>query len=170
MFLCLYNSYDKLRVHDIHIRTIARAAPLCYTLNFHLVLLDFPEPMYDKVVLNTTIGESGKFLEALRTTSKFSEFQKKLPLATYVVTTSNPDENKKVKCTTLVDLYLRGEHLAFIVGLGRRGLPTSLRKKAKYHWDVTGKGIPLETCTALGYITARFYTMVEINRFSKCSD
>lgn len=163
MMLCLYNSYDKLRLHDIHIRTVARAAPVCYVLGFHLVLLDFPEPMYDTVVNNTTIGESGKYLEQLKALSHFSELKKKLPLATPVVTTSKPDINKQVTCQQLVTLSTK--ELAFIVGLGRRGLPTSLRRKAQYHWDVTNKGVSLETCTAIGYIAARFATMVEMKRF-----
>mgnify|MGYP001034666045 CR=1 FL=1 len=164
MFLCLYNSYDKLRVHDIHIRSIARAAPVCHTLGFHLVLLDFPEPMYDLVAKSTTIGESGKFLETLREKSRYSELTKRLPLAIPVVTTSKPDNDKQVSCETLADLCLHGESLAFIVGLGRKGLPRSLRKKAKYHWDCTGKGISLETCTAIGFITARFATMLEMRK------
>lgn len=162
MFLCLYNSYDKLRIHDIHTRSVARAAPVCFALKFHLVLLDFPEPMYDLVAHNTTIGESGKFLQALKANSKFSELTKRLPLASIVITTSHPDSQKEVSCRSLADLYVRGEQLAFVIGLGRRGLPTSLRKKGTYHWDVTGKGVSLETCTAIGYIAARFSTMVEL--------
>jgi len=67
-----------------------------------------------------------------------------------------------VSCQELVELCLRGERLAFIVGLGRKGLPKKLRKKASYHWDVTGRGVSLETCTAMGYITARFATMLEL--------
>ncbi len=164
MFLCLYNSYDKLKTHDIHLRSVARAAPVCYALGFHLALLDFPEPLYEVVVQSTTIGESGKFLEALKANSHFSELTHKLPLAIPVVTTSHPDSDKKVTCQTLVNMYFRGESLAFILGLGRRGLPRSLRKKAKYHWDVTEKGISLETCTAIGYIAARFATMLELKR------
>ncbi len=164
MFICLYNSYDKLRLHDIHVRSVARAAPVCHALGFHLVLLDFPSPMYDLVAQSTTIGESGKFLEALKKNSRYSEFVKKLPLATLVVTTSRPDSEKAVDCHTLVDLSARGENLALIVGLGRRGLPKLLREKAKYHWDVTGQGISLETCTAIGYISARFATMLELKK------
>jgi len=95
MILCLYNSYDKLRVHDVHIRSVARAAPLCYALGFQLVLLDFPEPMYDLVRESTTIGESGKFLEALKDGAGFSELKKRLPLATLVATTSKPDVGKR---------------------------------------------------------------------------
>lgn len=128
-----------------------------------MVLLDFPELMYDLVVDNTTIGESGRYLEALKINSKFSELTKKFPLAALVVTTSRPDSDKQVSCEALVNLS-RDEPLAFIIGLGRRGLPHSLRKKGKYHWDCTGKGISLETCTAIGYIAARFATMLEFEK------
>ncbi len=164
MFLCLYNSYDKLRVHDAHVRSVARAAPVCYAVGFHLVLLDFPEPMYGLVKESTTVGESGRFLEALKVKSRFSELSKKLPLGTLVVTTSKPDENKKVDCQTLAELSARGENLAFIVGLGRRGLPRKLREKARYHWDATERGISLETCTAIGFIAARFATWQELRK------
>jgi hypothetical protein len=164
MMLCLYNSYDKLRIHDIHIRSVARAAPVCYALGFSLALLDFPVPMYDLVLQNTTIGESGKFLEHLKINSKFSELTGKLPLAVPVVTTSRPDDDKAVTCRRLVECHKAGEHLGFIIGLGRRGLPNSLRKKARYHLDVTGKGISLETCTAIGYIAAQFATLLEFRK------
>jgi hypothetical protein len=162
MMLCLYNSYDKLRLHDIHVRSVARAAPVCCALGFHLVLLDFPEPMYDHVVTSTTIGKSGALLQELKEKSQFTQLTKTLPLATLVVTTSQPHPQKKVTCQQLVHVSQRGNVLAFIIGLGRRGLPSSLKKKAAYHWDVTDKGISLETCTAIGYIAARFSTMAEL--------
>ncbi|MGC1121644.1 MAG: DUF531 family protein [Candidatus Methanofastidiosia archaeon] len=162
MMLCLYNTYDKLRIHDIHIRSVARAAPVCCALGFHLVLLDFPQPMYELVMSTTTIGESGKLLQQLKEKSRFTQLADKLPLATAVVTTSHPDPQKKVTCQQLVDLARRRELLAFIIGLGRRGLPAPLRRRVLYHWDVTDKGISLETCTAIGYIAARFGTMVEL--------
>ncbi|MBU7024270.1 MAG: DUF531 family protein, partial [Theionarchaea archaeon] len=159
---CLYNSYNKLRLHDIHVRSVARAAPVCCSLGFHLVLLDFPEPMYDHVVTSTTIGKSGAFLQQLKEKSQFTQLTKTLPLATLVVTTSQPHPKKRVTCQQLVHMSQRGDVLAFIIGLGRRGLPHSLKKKAAYHWDVTDKGISLETCTAIGYIAARFSTMEEL--------
>jgi hypothetical protein len=162
--LCLYNSYDKLRIHDIHVRSVARAAPVCYALGFSLALLDFPALMYDLVLQNTTIGESGKFLNYLKINSKFTEHKGKLPLIVPVVTTSRPDDDKAVSCHKLAEYHMAGEHLGFIIGLGRRGLPTSLRKKARYHLDITGRRISLETCTAIGYIAARFATLLELRK------
>jgi hypothetical protein len=164
MFICLYNSYDKLKVHEIHVRSVARAAPICYAFGGDLVLLDFPEPMYEHVMGNTTIGESGVYLKLLKKNQKFSELSQRLPLATPVITTSNPDAQKQVTTRQLVEWYIRGEKLAFIIGLGRKGLPRALRKKGRYHWDVTCKGISLETCTAIGCITAVFSTMVQARR------
>jgi len=161
MFLCLYNSYDKLHLHDIHIRSVARAAPVCYALDFILVLLDFPGPMYEHVISSTTIGKGGSYLTKLKETSRYMEYTAKLPLATPVITTSTPDINKTVTIQNLVDLSRRGENFAFIIGLGRRGIPTSLRKKAPYHWDATERRIALETCTAIGYIAALYATACE---------
>ncbi len=62
MVACLVNTYDKLKLHEIHLRTIARAAPLCYAYDFHLALLDFNfwesrEEMVEEVAGYTTIGE-----------------------------------------------------------------------------------------------------------------
>ncbi|MGD2248099.1 MAG: DUF531 family protein [Candidatus Methanofastidiosia archaeon] len=164
MIICLYNSYDKLKVHDIHVRSVARAAPVCYAFGGDLVLLDFPEPMYEHVMENTTIGESGIYLKLLQENHKFSELSHKLPLALPVITTSNPDTKKQVTTHQLVEWYIRGEKLAFIIGLGRKGLPSKLRKKGRYHWDVTGKKVSLETCTAIGCITAVFSTLVQTRR------
>lgn len=161
MFLCLYNSYDKLNLHDIHTRSVARAAPICYALDFTLVLLDFPHPMYEHVVSSTTIGKEGSYLRVLKEEDHYIEMKGKLPLASLVITTSSPDMTKEITCQNLVDLSMRGERLAFIIGLGRRGIPKSLRRKAPYHWDVTGRGISLETCTAIGYIASRFATACE---------
>jgi hypothetical protein len=118
--------------------------------------------MYDHVVTSTTIGKSGALLQELKEKSQFTQLTKTLPLATLVVTTSQPHPQKKVTCQQLVHVSQRGNVLAFIIGLGRRGLPSSLKKKAAYHWDVTDKGISLETCTAIGYIAARFSTMAEL--------
>lgn len=161
MIICLYNSYDKLKVHDIHVRSVARAAPVCYAFEGNLVLLDFPEPMYEHAMSSTTIGKSGVYLKLLKDNHKFSELSQRLPLATPIITTHRPDLKKQVATHQLVKWYIRGEKLAFIIGLGRKGLPRKLRKKGQYHWDVTSKGVSLETCTAIGCIPAVFSTMVQ---------
>ena len=69
--ICLVNTYDKLKWHDIHSRNIARAAPLCFYTGFELCLFDFPfkddfkEFLLKEVKENTTIGDGGKYIEEL---------------------------------------------------------------------------------------------------------
>ncbi|MBE0524051.1 MAG: DUF531 family protein, partial [Methanosarcinales archaeon] len=41
-----------------------------------------------------------------------------------------------------------------LLGLGHKGLPKDLFERARYHLDITGKSISLETCTAIGAIPA----------------
>ena len=64
--LALYNSYDPKKIHEAHLRAIARAAPVCYAFDFHLALIGFPfdEPLelVERVSGSTTIGEGGKYL------------------------------------------------------------------------------------------------------------
>ncbi len=157
--LCLVNTYDKLKLHEIHLRSIARAAPLCYAFGLHLALMDFPfweseGEMVSQVCEYTTIGESGKYLEMLLEKGKVHlvEGLKSLPaqFGEVVATTSKPDPEKRVT----IEQIFSFQSTTFLMGLGRRGLPKKIMKKAKYHWDVTMKGVSLETCTAMGVIVA----------------
>ncbi len=152
--LCLVNTYDKLKLHEIHLRSIARAAPLCYAFGLHLALLDFPfwkkkDDVVSQVVDYTTIGEGGKYLEILNDSGKFHLLEK-IPahFGEVVATTSRPNPEKKIG---LKEVRTFGS-ATFLMGLGRKGLPREIMKKAKYHWDVTGRGVSLETCTAMGVI------------------
>ncbi len=152
--LCLVNTYDKLRLHEIHLRSVARAAPLCYAFGLHLALLDFPfwkneEDVVSQVVDYTTIGEGGKYLELLNDSGKFHLLEK-IPahFGEVVATTSKPDPKKRVSLREVSSF----SSATFLMGLGRKGLPREIMKKAKYHWDVTGRGVSLETCTAMGVI------------------
>jgi len=47
-----------------------------------------------------------------------------------------------------------------LVGLGHKGLPRELFARARYHLDITGQGIPLETCTAIGAVPAVLAALV----------
>ncbi|AEA46799.1 DUF531 domain-containing protein [Archaeoglobus veneficus] len=154
--LCLVNTYDKLKLHEIHLRSIARAAPLCYAFGLHLALLDFPfwkerDEVVKAVRDYTTIGEHGRYLEELDKSGKFHLIEK-IPahFGVLVATTSKPDEGKRISTDDVPSLT----SATFLMGLGRKGLPKELMKKAKYHWDVTGKGVSLETCAAMGVIAA----------------
>jgi hypothetical protein len=153
--LSLYNSYDKNRAHDIHLRSIARAAPVCYATGFNLCLVGFPfrDPLAE-VLGNTTIGEGGRFLEILASRQEFFHGDDISLPQELIVTTSKPDEDKSISLGQLVDRMRAGMDVNVIVGLGRKGLPNNIRKKGRYHLDITGQGVPFETCTAIGYIPA----------------
>ncbi len=154
--LCLVNTYDKNKLHEIHLRSIARAAPLCYAFNFHLALLEFPFWKESKEVVSdvcdyTTIGEGGKYLIELEKKGRFHLLDK-IPahFGEIIATTSNPDPKKKIDLKDISSF----RSATFLMGLGRRGLPKDVMKKAKYHWDVTRMGVSLETCTAMGAIVS----------------
>ncbi len=152
--ICLVNTYDKLKLHEIHLRTIARAAPLCYAFNFHLALLDFPFWKNEKEVAKevseyTTIGEGGKYLIELFESGKLHLIDK-IPahFGEVIATTSKPDKNKSLSYEDISNF----PSATFLIGLGRRGLPKELLKSVRYHFDVTQRGISLETCSAIGAI------------------
>ncbi len=152
--MCLVNTYDKLKLHEIHLRSIARAAPLCYAFDFHLALLDFPfwkgeSEVVEEVCGYTTIGNQGEYLRRLHERGRFHLIDR-VPahFGVTVATTSNADKKKLIKTEELGRL----RSATFLIGLGRRGLPADVLKRCRFHLDVTGKGVSLETCTAMGAI------------------
>ena len=158
--ICLVNTYDKLKLHEIHLRSIARASPLCYAYNFHLALLDFPfwkseDELVKAIKDYTTIGERGRYLEKLREENKLHLIDK-IPyhFGDIIATTSKPEK----KILSLDDLR-KLRSACFLIGLGRRGLPKDLIRKAKHNFDVTFRGVSLETCTAIGAIAAIIWVM-----------
>lgn len=40
--LGIVNTYDKIKLHEAHYRSIARAAPVAYAFGFNLALFDYP--------------------------------------------------------------------------------------------------------------------------------
>ncbi|WP_202320136.1 DUF531 family protein [Archaeoglobus neptunius] len=152
--ICLVNTYDKLKKHEIHLRSIARAAPLCYAFNMHLALLDFPfwkkpEEVAEEVAEYTTIGNGGKYLLGLAEEGKL-HLVEKIPahFGVSIATTSKPDPKKNMDLELLKSL----NSATFLIGLGRKGLPSNILKSARYHLDITQQGVSLETCTAIGAI------------------
>ncbi len=169
--LALYNTYDKAKLHEAHLRAIARAAPVVYAYGFHLALVGFPlkgKPMEvaEKVSGHTTIGEGGGYLTELARCGRLHalDFPKSgFPpqFGTPVVTTSRPWEGRKVKPLDIARRALRGESFMMLVGLGRHGLPKETFKLVPLHMDVTGRGVSLETCTAIGVIPCAIHTLME---------
>jgi len=159
---CLVNTYDRLKLHEIHLRSIARAAPLCYAYGMHLALLHFDfwkkeDEMVEAVREYTTIGEHGKYIIKLLEGGKVHLLDK-IPahFGEIIATTSKPDESKRITFSDLPNILSRSS-ATFLIGLGRRGLPKEIMKKAKYHFDATGRGISLETCTAMGVIATQIW-------------
>lgn len=173
--LGLYNTYDKIKVLDIHYRGIARGAPIAYAYGFNLALVGFPydfekQELVEFVRDNTTIGESGAYLQKLHDEKRLYVFdipKKGFPahFGSLVVTTSKPDKKKKVSSMELAEMMARHKPLFILIGLGRKGLPKEYFEMAAYHLDITdGQGISLETCTAIGAIAARLSTLADIKR------
>lgn len=162
--LGIVNTYDKIKLHEAHYRSIARAAPVAYAFGFNLALFDYPFKMNAEELVNfvkdkTTIGGSGKYLDDLFRTGRFFVFD--LPergfqpqFGAVVVTTSHPAKEKNISVETLSELIKKKKSYLFLIGLGHKGLPMELFEMAKYHLDITGKGVSFETCTAIGAVPA----------------
>jgi len=169
--LALYNTYDPKRLHEAHLRAIARAGPIAYAYNYHLALVGFPlggKPLdvAREIGSHTTIGEGGKYLLELAEGNRFHllGFSKRgfpSQFGIPVATTRNPDEEKEITPLELAERALRGESFLILIGLGRHGLPKEIFKTARYHMDITGKRVSLETCTAIGAIAVRISTLME---------
>ncbi|WP_297536059.1 DUF531 family protein [Thermococcus sp.] len=169
--LALYNTYDVKRLHEAHLRAIARAAPIAYAYDFHLALVGFPlegkpKEVAEEVSSHTTIGEGGRYLLELAEGNRFHllDFPRKgFPpqFGTPVATTRKPSDEKEITPIELAERHLRGESFLLLIGLGRHGLPKEIFKLARYHMDVTGKRVSLETCTAIGAIAVRIATYRE---------
>lgn len=167
MVACLVNTYDKLKLHEIHLRTIARAAPLCYAYDFHLALLDFNfwesrEEMVEAVMDYTTIGEGGMYLKKLEEMNRLHMIER-IPshFGEIVATTSKPEKNP----LSLEDIA-KLKSACFLIGLGRKGLPKDLIKKARHNLDITFRGVSLETCSAMGSIMS----LVWVVRYGRCQN
>ncbi|CAG1005148.1 MAG: DUF531 domain-containing protein [Candidatus Methanoperedens sp.] len=162
--LGIVNTYDKIKIHEAHYRSIARAAPIAYAYGFNLMLFDYPfkmnaEDLVTFVKDKTTIGGSGKYLAQLFSAGRFFAFD--LPekgfqpqFGSPVVTTSHPDKKKEIHIPALVEQIIRKKSFLFLIGLGHKGLGPDLFQIAQYHLDITSKGVSLETCTAIGAVPA----------------
>lgn len=162
--LGLYNTYHgALKV--VHTRTVARAAPLCYAYGIKLVLFGFPfeneEEAVERVAAETNIGKGGAYLKLLREEGRLLVLpypdNNLLPeVGELIATTSRPSEDKRVG---IEEVVASGRRACLVMGLGRKGLPRKFLKMAEKHVELTGWGIPLETCTVMGVICERLKSL-----------
>jgi len=164
MTIGLYNSYDPVRFAEAHRRAIARAAPIALAFEANLATFGFPfekelstpEDVAAWVSGTTSIGEAGKYLRELAHLGRFQTFEfpkRGFPpqLGEAIVTTSRPDPKKATNAASLAGLLKHGTSILLVFGLGPRGLDDrDVYPLGRYHFDLTGRGLSLETATAIG--------------------
>lgn len=175
----LYNCYDPKQWHDIMRITLARAAPVAVAFDCDLVTfgfpyeqarargakrndlkLDSPARIAEFVTSSTSIGDGAELLSRLVTEKRFTPlpfpgaqgFPARFGQA--IATTPTPDPAKAVTPLQVAEDLAAGKDVMLVIGLGPRGLPDSVMASAAHHLELTGKGIAMETSTALGALPA----------------
>jgi hypothetical protein len=166
--LALYDTYEG-GLKEVHLRAIARAAPLCYAFDLDLALMGFPasnvRALAGQAATETNIGDGGRYLDQLVAAGRVQlvSCTTRDPPADWsavglpVATTSEPDAAK------LVDFPQAREaaraagfgRVCLVMGLGKRGLPSSLLKSVRHHLELTGRRVSMETATAMGVMAER---------------
>ena len=164
MTIGLYNSYDPVKFAEAHRRALARSAPVALAFDANLATFGFP---YEKrlrtpqeiaawVSGTTSVGEEGKYLRDLAEAGRFMTFdfpRRGFPpqLGEVVITTNRPDPNARKDARFLAGLLQHGTSILLVFGLGPHGLEDRhVLPLGRYQFDLTGRGIVLETATAIG--------------------
>jgi len=155
--LALHDTYDG-KLSPIHIRMIARAAPLCIAYGLDLALLNFPvqnpNALVKKVSVETNVGKGGRYLKELVRENRILLIDDPDEAGLAVATTSRPSKGKAISLEN-VNRKAKAhpqKRLCVIMGLGRKGLPRKLLDNVEHHAEITGSNVSLETSTAMGII------------------
>jgi uncharacterized protein len=111
------------------------------------------------VASSTSIGEGGEYFTELAAAGRFKPFPfpgaEGFPpaMGRLVATTPSPS-NAKTDPFAVAQELAAGRPQLLLFGLGPRGLPPAVLEAAPHHLELTGKGISLETSTALGALPA----------------
>jgi len=175
--LGLYNSLDKKRFTEAHRRALARAGPVAEAFDCNLATFGFP---YDRdlktplevaewVLSTTTIGQGGDHIRKLAMDGRFNHFP--LPnrgfppqLGELVVATRRPERKTARTPADVACILFGGRSVLLLFGLGPRGLPGEVMRMAPMHMDLSGRGISMETCTALGAAPAVVITLLRARK------
>lgn len=177
--LGLYNCYDAKQWVDIMRITLARAGPVALAFDCDLVTfgfpyaqarlrgaiksaqgLDSPTDVAEFVAQSTTIGEGGEYLLQLAEERRFhilpfpDENGFPARFGTVTPTTPSPDATKATTPLDIAKSLADGEDHLLLFGLGPRGLPAQILEPSPNHLELTGRGISMETATALGALPA----------------
>lgn len=174
--LGLYNCYDPKQWHDIMRITLARVGPVAMAFDCDVVTFGFPfeqararkakqsEPLRTPadiaafVAASTSIGEGGDYFSELAASGRFHALpfpSKGFPagLGRLVATTPSPS-NAKTDPLGVARELAAGRAQLLLFGLGPRGLPAEVLQDAPTHLELTGRGISMETSTAIGALPA----------------
>jgi hypothetical protein len=177
MTIGLYNSYDPVKMHEAHRRALARAGPLCLAYDCNLVTIGFPygremrtpAEIVTWISETTSIGKDGAYLVRLAEAGRFQAvgfpdrgFQPQYGLP--VLTTCRPDSRKAMTPRQAAEDLSRGQSLLLIFGLGPRGAPKEIHEMCPRHLDVTGRGLSMETATAMGAVPAAINAHLQSSR------
>jgi uncharacterized protein len=174
--LGLYNCYDPKQWHDIMRITLARVGPVAMAFDCDVATFGFPfeqararkakesealrtpAAIADFVAASTSIGEGSDYFGELAASGRFQA----LPFPTggfptamgrLVATTPSPS-NAKTDPFGVAKELVAGRPQLLLFGLGPRGLPDPVLDAAPIHLELTGRGVSMETSTALGALPA----------------
>jgi hypothetical protein len=165
--LALVDTYEG-GLGEVHLRAVARAAPLCDAFGLDLALVGFPTDnlgaLLKQAMAETSVGDGGRHIQDLvagghvhlvhGTHRQMPDFA---GIGYAVATTPDPDTRRALDFGgCLSAARAAGERrLIVLMGLGRKGLPASYLKAAPAHLELTGRNVSLETATAMGVIAER---------------
>lgn len=162
--------------------TLARAAPVAAAFDCDLATFGFPfaqarargakrtEPLRTPleaaqfVAEGTSIGEGGRYFGELAAAGRvrFADFAPggafPASFGLPVATTPRPDAAKRWTPLEAAEHVARGQDVLLVFGLGPRGLPDDVLAGTARHLELTGKGIEMETATALAALPAIVHT------------
>ena len=153
--LGLWNGY-RGGLKPPHLRALARAGALCAGFGLDLALVDFGKtelPRLAQRVARESRADGGEWFAALVGAGRVKLFNG-VPgkwAGTLVATTPQPGKPEP-------PVPFEGR-LCLLMGVGPQGLPGKLLKAAKFHLELTGHGVELETATAMGVIAERLATL-----------
>lgn len=165
--------------------TLARAGPVAAAFDCDLVTFGFPfeqarargakkteqlasaAEVAEFVAEGTSIGEGGEHFVVLVRAGRFT--MQPFPVSgifpasvgRVVATTPAPDTEKATTAVEVARQLAAGGNELLLFGLGPRGLPKEVLSHAPVHLEITGKGIPMETATALGALPAMVHAHLQ---------
>lgn len=158
--------------------TLARAGPVCLGFDCDLATFGFPfaqarargakrheglaslDDVVEFVASGTSIGDGGEAFRELAGADRFKAYpfpqDGRWPegLGRLVATTPDPMPGCRLDPLDVARELAADKPQLLLFGLGPRGLPPEVLGACKCHLEITGKGVSMETATAMGALPA----------------